>query len=86
MSHDPTHHTVLGTLVDRAVCIPYAKPQVLRHGFRRHQDEDSGRWRTVAPISEDVATAAEFLVTGLTEDGERGRWSRAELALDPAGP
>lgn len=86
MSNDPTIHTIFGTLVDRAVCMPYAKPQVLRHGSRRHQDKDSRQWRTVAPISEDVAAAAKFLVTCLTEGGAKNRWSRAELALDPAGP
>lgn len=66
--------------------MPYAKPQVLRHGFRRQKDKDSGQWRTVAPISEDVASAAEFLVTCLTAPDAQDRWSKAELALDPAGP
>lgn len=86
MSNAPTANTILGTLVDRAVCMPYAKPQVLRRGSRRHQDEDSGQWRTVATISEDAAAAAEFLATCLTASGANRRWSRAELALDPAGP
>lgn len=86
MRNDRTPQTVLGTLVDRAVCMPYAKPQVLRHGFRRHRDEDTGKWRSVAPISEDAAAAAEFLVTILTAPGADSRWSKAELTLDPGGP
>jgi hypothetical protein len=66
--------------------MPYAKPQVLRHGFRRHRDEDTGKWKTAAPISEDAAAAAAFLVTILTESSANSRWSKAELALDPGGP
>lgn len=86
MRNDRTPQTVLGTLVDRAVCMPYAKPQVLRSGYRRQRDEDLGKWKTVASISEDTAAAAEFLVRILTESSADSRWSKAELALDPGGP
>lgn len=86
MSNAPTANTILGTLVDRAVCMPYAKPQLLQRASRRHLDEDSGRWRTVATIGEDVSAAAALLVTCLKASGADQRWSRAELVLDPAGP
>lgn len=86
MADKPTKYTVLGTLVDRAVCMPYAKPQVLRRGYRRQKDEDSDHWTSVTSVREDVASAATFLVAVLKARGARGEWSRAALAVDPAGP
>lgn len=59
MNDDPNRHTVLGTLTDRAICMPYAKPQVLRRGHRRQVGTD-GRWQTQSSILEDTAAAAAF--------------------------
>lgn len=84
-SDQPNRHTVLGTLVDRAVCMPYAKPQILRRGRRRYRGED-GRWRSAATITEDVAEAASLLVKALSSRFADREWSKAELAVDPAGP
>lgn len=72
-------------MVDRAVCMPFAKPQVLRRGHRRRKDDD-GPWQTVASIREDVADGASFIVRALDSSSVDRRWSKAELALDPAGP
>ncbi|MBO4145964.1 hypothetical protein QWJ06_05405 [Kocuria rhizophila] len=85
MNNDPTLHTVLGTLIDRAVCMPYANPQALRRGHRRRKGED-GRWVTEASIREDVAAAAEFIVASLQSPEANQPWSPAALALNPAGP
>lgn len=85
MNDDPNQYTVLGTLVDRAVCMPYSKPQVLRRGQRRYKDDD-GPWRSVATVREDVAASSAFLVECLQARGARAGWSKAALALDPAGP
>lgn len=85
MNNDPNRHTVLGTLVDRAVCMPYAKPQVLRHGHRRYKD-NAGDWHTGASIREDTEDASAFIVHSLRSPGAHRDWSKAELALDPAGP
>lgn len=80
-----SQYTVLGTLVDRAVCMPYARPQVLREGRRRRQKLD-GSWETMASVQEDVALAADFIVRSLKSPGAQERWSPAELALDAGGP
>ena len=85
MHNDPNKYTLLGTLVDRAVCMPYAKPQVLRRGHRRRKGDDD-KWVTDASICEDIAEAAAFLVRSLESRSASRRWSKAELALDPAGP
>ena len=82
----PTRHSVLGTLVDRSICMPYAKPQVIRRGHRRLRDEENGAWTTVASIREDVAAAAGFLHTSFEATDGTQEWSAAELAADPAGP
>lgn len=79
-----SQYTVLGTLVDRAVCMPYARPQVLREG-RRLQKLD-GSWETMASVQEDVALAADFIVRSLKSPAAQKRWSPAELALDAGGP
>lgn len=77
---------MLGTLVDRAVCMPFAKPQVLRRGHRRAINED-GKWVTEATtIGEDVTDAVAFIVRSLESPRADRRWSKAEIALDPAGP
>lgn len=80
-----TQYTVLGTLVDRAVCMPYARPQVLREGRRRRQKLD-GSWETMTSVQEDVALAADFIVRSLQSPAAQKRWSPAELALDAGGP
>lgn len=85
MNNEPNRHTVLGTLIDRAVCMPYAKPQVLRGGYRRFRGDD-GRWQTGPSIGEDIAEAASFLVRSLWAPDIDEDWSSAALALDPAGP
>lgn len=85
MSNDPNRYTVLGTFVDRAVCMPYSKPQVLRRGHRRFKGED-GSWTSVATIREDVAAASEFLTNALASKRAGAAWSKASLAVDPAGP
>lgn len=72
-------------MTDRAICMPYAKPQVLRSGHRR-QIGTNGRWQTQASILEDTAAAAAFIVGSLESPHAHKDWSKAELALDPAGP
>lgn len=86
VSNEPSRHSVLGTLVDRAVCMPYAKPQILRRGHRRRRDEEGGHWSSLATIREDIERAASFIVNSLESRAARHEWSKAELALDPAGP
>lgn len=85
MGDDPSRYTVLGTLVDRAVCMPYSKPQVLRRGYRRFKDEE-GSWTSVTTIREDVSDASEFLIEALASKRAGTAWSKAALAVDPAGP
>lgn len=80
-----SQYTVLGTLEDRAVCMPYARPQVLREGRRRRQKID-GSWETIASVREDVALAADFIARSLKSPAAQKRWSPAELALDAGGP
>lgn len=86
MSAEPSPHAVLGTLVDRAVCMPYAKPQVLQRGHRCGWDEEHHRWSKTATIQEDVREAATFLGSSLESPSAYRDWSRAQLAVDPAGP
>ncbi|NYI66100.1 hypothetical protein [Spelaeicoccus albus] len=66
--------------------MPYAKPQVLRRGHRRHRDAEDSHWKSVATIREDVGQAASFIAGSLKSRGARRAWSTAEVALDPAGP
>lgn len=75
MNH-PTKNTVLGTLVDRAVCMPYAKPTALRGGCSV---------LTGLRIVDDVCEAADFLVEALADSDAAENWSPARLAVDPAG-
>lgn len=81
----PTRESVLGTLVDRAACLPYAKPQVLRRGHRCDWDQ-TRQWLEVESIRTDIGDAASFIVGCLNSRGAQRGWSKAELALDPAGP
>lgn len=76
----PTKFTVLGTLVDRALCMPYAKPQRLHRGWRTYWGKHQ------ATIADEVEEAVSFLRTALTARGARKPWSKAELAVDSAGP
>lgn len=76
-------NAVLGVLVDRAICMPYAKPQLLSDGHRTHNGDQ------VESISSDTIDAAGFLRDCLSESAEASRdhhWSAAHLAVDPAGP
>jgi hypothetical protein len=79
----PSKYKQIGTLVDRVVSMPYAKPQSLQRGCRVIKDETPGM-----PIPNDIADSADFVVSTLSAD--RGRatadWSPAQLAIDPAGP
>jgi hypothetical protein len=86
MSRRPTRYTVLGTLVDRAICMPYAKPHVLRSGHRCRWDEDRREWVEQATIRADVDQAASLIVSSLESSTAQRDWSKADLALDPAGP
>lgn len=85
MHNDPNMHTLLGTLVDRAVSMPYTYPQLLRRGYRRYRDED-GHWQTGPAITEDIGAAASLLLRCLCAADADGDWSSAALILDPAGP
>ena len=71
---------VLGTLVDRAVSMPYSKPQLLRQGRRISWNPDK------RSIVDDAIEAAVFLQKVLTARGVKHEWSKAVLAVDPAGP
>lgn len=64
---------ILGTLVDRAVSMPYAKPM------------DVSNWRKQNCASE-VKLAAKLLKTALKEVGAEENWSTADLVIDPGGP
>lgn len=63
--------------------MPYAKPQVLRRGRRRHWDGNREQWVT---IRDDVGHAASFIVSSLESPMAQRDWSKAQLVLDPAGP
>lgn len=78
--HQPSRFSVLGLLVDRAVSMPYAKPQRLDAGWRVSYNN----WQ--ATIQQDVDEAAAFLKRALTAKNAEYQWSKAELAVDPAGP
>lgn len=77
MSFIPTSHTVLGTLVDRALCMPYAKPTRLARGISMD---------TNTLIADEVDQAAAFLLEALQDPDAAEAWSRAELSVDPGGP
>lgn len=66
--------------------MPYAKPQVIRHGHRCDWDQDARRWLPLGSIRNDIGDAASFIVECLSARGAQLNWSKAELALDPAGP
>lgn len=86
MSGELSRYSVLGTLVDRAVCMPYAKPQVLQDGHRCDWIGEHRRWSRVATIREDVRDAARFLASSLQSPKAVEDWSEAQLSVDPAGP
>jgi hypothetical protein len=77
---------VLGSLVDRAVSMPYSKPKRLEDGYRLEWDAEKRRLYKERSIAEDTADAAEFLRSALTDPSAKDPWSKAELAVDPAGP
>ncbi|GGC55702.1 hypothetical protein IEU95_08625 [Hoyosella rhizosphaerae] len=72
-------YAVLGTLVDRAVCMPYSKPYVLCEGIRQ-------TWWNNVPITADIINAADALHRILQEPTAERDWSTADFAVDPAGP
>jgi len=77
---------ILGSLVDRAVSMPYSKPKQLEDGYRLEWDAEKRRVYKARSIAEDAADAAEFLQSALTDPSVEDDWSKAELAVDPAGP
>ena len=81
--HQVTEATVLGSLVDRAVSMPFTLPQVLRKGHRRMLIE--GKWTTCASIAEDVGTAARLLKESLMTLAASSA-SRTSALVDPAAP
>ena len=86
MSQQPSKFTVLGTLVDRAVSMPYAKPHVLHKGHRNEWDKVARKWQRVTSVQEDVREAADFITRILESRNANREWSKAEIAIDPAGP
>lgn len=84
----PSKYRQVGSFVDRAVSMPYAKPQVLWQGCRATYDKNSRLWTPDVPIPDDIAGAANFVVRTLSVDQEvaETNWSPARLAIDPAGP
>lgn len=85
VSYAFNQYTVLGSLVDRAICMPYARPQVLQNGRRRRQKSD-GSWETLASIQEDVANATYFISRALHSSDAQNSGSAAACLLDPGGP
>ena len=81
-----TKHTVLGSLVDRAICMPFAKPQRLGQGYRLCWDVASHQWFQVATLEEDAEHGARFLHASVMSDNAEEEWSPARLSVDPAGP
>lgn len=82
MSGRASREVLLGKLVDRAVSMPYAKPQRLRRGHRIARGE-------CIAILDDVLDGARFLHQCFQEQAERSAddgWSTARLIADPAGP
>jgi hypothetical protein len=71
---------VLGTLVDRAVSMPYGKPQRLLEGRRYSWNSRN------FTIVDDATQAADFLLEALTAPDVGDPWSKAELTVDAAGP
>ena len=59
MSNGARKKAVLGTLVDRAVCMPYAKPQVLRRGRRQLEMYEDPKVRDCFVSSEMVQWGAQ---------------------------
>jgi hypothetical protein len=77
---------VLGSLVDRAVSMPYSKPKQLKDGYRLEWDAQKRRPDKERSITEDTADAAESLRSALTDPTVGDDWSKAELCVDQAGP
>jgi hypothetical protein len=79
----PSKYKQIGTLVDRAISMPYAKPQALWRGCRVTYDKTPD-----VPIPNDIADSADFVVSTLSVDQGKAKadWSPARLAIDPAGP
>lgn len=80
----PTRSTILGTLVDRAVSMPFSRPQVLRAGHRRLHV--NGTWVTGTSICDDVRVAADGLSTALRSYDGGSVWPTAQFAVDANGP
>jgi hypothetical protein len=71
-----TPEQLLGTFVDRAVCMPFSKVQSLRHGSL-----PGG-----APIDESITEACNSLGGFLSAPDAGDEWSSAQLIVDSGGP